>query len=41
MHQMLSTYKEMDDQHLYIENSSTFKVLSVGKVILKMTFKKY
>ena len=37
---MFSTYKKMDRENLYIENSSTSKVLDIGKVILKMTFKK-
>lgn len=31
------TYKEMDGKGLYMENSSTSKVLGVGKIILKMT----
>jgi hypothetical protein len=35
-----STYKEMNGEYLYMENSSIFKVLGVGKVIIKMTFKK-
>ena len=37
---MFSTYKKVDKENLYIENSSTSKVLDIGKVILKMTFKK-
>ena len=37
---MFSTYKKVDRENLYIENSSTSKVLDIGKVILKMTFKK-
>jgi hypothetical protein len=35
-----STYKKMNGEYLYMENSSIFKVLGVGKVIIKMTFKK-
>jgi hypothetical protein len=31
------TSKEVDEKHLYMKNSSTSKVLDVGKVILKMT----
>ena len=37
---MFSTYKKVDRENLYIENSLTSKVLDIGKVILKMTFKK-
>ena len=37
---MFFTYKKVDDEHLYMRNSSTSNILSVGKVILKMTFKK-
>lgn len=37
---MFSTYKEVDGEHLYIRNSSTSKVLGVGKFILKMTSEK-
>jgi hypothetical protein len=37
---MFSTYKKVDGENLYIKNSSTSKVLDIGKVILKMTFKK-
>jgi len=37
---MFSNYKEVDGEHLYIRNSSTSKVLGVGKFILKMTFEK-
>jgi hypothetical protein len=37
---MFSSYKEMDEENLYMRNSSTSKVLVVGKVILKMTFEK-
>jgi hypothetical protein len=38
---MFSTYKEVVGGHLYMRNSSTFKVLGVVKVILKMTLKKF
>jgi len=37
---MFFTYKEVDRENLYMVNSSTFKVLDVGKVTLKMTFEK-
>ena len=37
---MISTYKEMDGDNLNMKNSLSFKVLRVGKVILKMTSKK-
>jgi len=37
---MFSSYKEMDEENLYMRNPSTSKVLVVGKVILKMTFEK-
>jgi hypothetical protein len=37
---MFSTYKEVDGENLYMKNSSTSKVLGVGKVILKITFEK-
>jgi len=33
---MFSIYKEFDSEYLCMENSSTFKVLGVGKVILKI-----
>jgi hypothetical protein len=34
---IISTYKEMDGDNLYMENSSTSKVLGVRKVMLTMT----
>jgi hypothetical protein len=37
---MFSNYKEVDGEHLYIRNSSTSKVLGVGKFILKITSEK-
>jgi hypothetical protein len=37
---MFSIYKEVDGEHLYINNSLASKILGVRKVILKMTFKK-
>lgn len=37
---LFSTYIEVDDKHLYMENSSTFKVVGIKKGILKMTFEK-
>jgi hypothetical protein len=37
---IVSIYKEMDGEHVYMKNSSTSKVLRVEKVILKKTFKK-
>jgi hypothetical protein len=36
---MFTTYKEVDGENLYMENSSTSKVLGVWKVILKITSK--
>jgi hypothetical protein len=35
-----SLTKKIDGENLYMRNSSTSKVLDVGKVILKMTSKK-
>lgn len=35
---MFFTYKEVDGEYLYMDNKITFKVLDVGKVILKVTF---
>jgi len=35
-----SSYKEMDGENLFMKNSSTFKVLSVKKIKLNMTFGK-
>jgi len=37
---MFFTYKRLNGENLYMENSSTSKVLDVGRVILKMTFGK-
>ena len=37
---MFSTYKEVDGEHLYMKNSLISKVLGIGKIILKMTYKK-
>jgi hypothetical protein len=37
---MFFTYKKVDDEHLYMRNSSTSNILSVGKVILKMISRK-
>ena len=37
---MFSTYKEVDGENLYMKNSLTTKVLSVGNVILKMISEK-
>jgi len=34
---MFFTYKRLNGENLYMENSSTSKVLDVGRVILKMT----
>ena len=36
-----SSYKEMDGENLYMENSSTSKVLGVKKIKLNMTFEKF
>jgi hypothetical protein len=33
-----STFKEVDEEHLYIINSWTSNVLDVGKIILKMNY---
>jgi hypothetical protein len=33
---VFSTHKEMDDEHLYMDNTSTSKVLGIRKVMLKM-----
>jgi len=35
------TYKKMDGEHLYMDNLSTSKVQSAGKIILKMAFRKF
>jgi len=38
---MFSTHKKKrDSAYLYMDNLLTFKILGVGKVILKMTFEK-
>jgi hypothetical protein len=37
---IFSTYKEVNGEHLYVENSSISKVLSIGKVMLKKTSRK-
>lgn len=37
---IVSIYKEVDAEHVYMKNSSISKVLYVEKVILKKTFKK-
>jgi hypothetical protein len=34
---MFFIYKEVDERNLYMRNSSTYGVLGVEKVILKMT----
>jgi hypothetical protein len=34
---MFFIYKEVDEGNLYMKNSSTYEVLGVEKVILKMT----
>jgi hypothetical protein len=31
---MFSAYKKVDGENLYMKNSTTFKVLGVGKVLL-------
>jgi hypothetical protein len=35
-----STYKEVNRENLYVENSSSSKILGFRKVILKITFGK-
>jgi hypothetical protein len=37
---MLTTYKEVDDEHLYRTNLLTLKVLGIRNAILKMDSKK-
>ena len=37
---MFFTHKEIYGEYFYIKNSSTFKVLDVGKIILNKTSKK-
>jgi hypothetical protein len=37
---MLTTYKEVDDEHLYRRNLLTLKVLGIRNAILKMDSKK-